>query len=114
MISIRLDELATDGEAGQLLEEETPRAAAGERKLADQLLVSGLLARGGGDSSEQLAIGHMPRLSQVESYRDFGVRRLHRKHRVAVEWVCASSWRSRKIDSTDFRPRARWPRRRLR
>lgn len=65
VIAIRLHQLAADGEPGQLFEEETPRAPTGERKLADQLLVSGLLARGGGNPGEQLAIGHTPRLEHA-------------------------------------------------
>ena len=96
VIAIRLHQLAADGEPGQLLKQETPRAPAGERKLADQLLVSGLLAGGGGDPGEQFAISHTPRLEHAAGGDDFGVRRLHRKHGVAVEWVCAPSWRSRK------------------
>ena len=100
VLAVELDELAADGEAGQVLEEETALAAAAKRELADQLLVSGLLAGGGGDAGEQLAIGHSSRLGQpaggLRTVMTLESRRLHRKHGVAVEWGCASSWRSRK------------------
>ncbi len=56
----------------------------------------------------------MLRLRQADGCDDFGVSRLHRKRRVAVEWGCASSLRSRKFDWSDSRPHRRWPRRELR
>ena len=65
-LAVKLHEPATRSEARQLLEEETAVAATGERELADQLLVCGLLAGGGGDPGEQFAIGHTPRLRQFQ------------------------------------------------
>ena len=65
VLAVDLDELAANGEPGQLLQQQTALAPAGERELADQLLVSGLLAGGGGDPGQQLAIGHRSRLRQM-------------------------------------------------
>ena len=54
VLAVELHEPAARGEARQLLEEQTALAAAAERELAHQLLVSGLLAGGGGDPGEQI------------------------------------------------------------
>jgi hypothetical protein len=64
VLAIELRKLAAQGEAGQLLEEKPALAAATEAQFADQLLVSGLLSRRGGNARHQFAIGHTPRLRQ--------------------------------------------------
>ena len=46
MLAIELDQAAARGEPGQLLEQQAALAPAGQRELADQLLVPGLLACG--------------------------------------------------------------------
>jgi hypothetical protein len=86
VLAVELDELAGHRELGEVLEEKTAFAPAAEREFADQLLVSGLLAGRGGDPGEQLAIGHMPRLRQVESLVTSGGQGLHRNRGLAVEW----------------------------
>jgi hypothetical protein len=72
VLAIKLDEPACHREPGEVLEEKTALATASEREFADQLLVSGLLPGRGGDPGEQLAIGHTPRLRQVERLGTLG------------------------------------------
>ncbi len=83
VLAVELHELAGHSEAGQVLEKETALAPAAEREFADQLLVPGFLAGGGGDPGEQFAIGHTPRLRQVES-RDT----LLRAETAQKTWTC--------------------------
>ena len=59
VLAVELAELAAHGEAGQLLQEQTPLASAAERQFADQLLVSGLppAERGNPRHSSRSVIG---------------------------------------------------------
>ena len=98
-----------DGEPGQLLEQETALAPAAEPELADQLLVSGLLAGGGSDPRHQFPIGHTPRLRQLKVV--LLVRVAAQEIRACRRMGERGSWRSREIDSTDCRQPRRWPRR---
>jgi hypothetical protein len=50
MFAVKLGECAARGEAGQLLKQETPLAAAAQAKLADELFVSRFAAGGTGDA----------------------------------------------------------------
>ena len=57
-----LDELAAEGEEGQVLEEKPALTPAAEAQFAHQLLVSGLASGGGGDARDEFAIGHETRV----------------------------------------------------
>ena len=52
-----LDEVAAEGDTGELLEEETALAAAAQAELADELLVAGAVGRGTVDEADELAVG---------------------------------------------------------
>ena len=56
VVIVGLGEFAAGGEAGEVLEEETAFAAAGEREFADELLVAGALAGRALDATEQVAV----------------------------------------------------------
>jgi hypothetical protein len=68
MLAINLDKLATEGEAGQLLEEKAALSAAAKAQFADQLFVGGLAPGRGGDARHEFAIGHMPRLEPANHF----------------------------------------------
>jgi len=72
MLAVELNQLACHSEPGEVLHKEAAFAAAAKREFADQLLISSFLTRRGGDPGEQLAIGHTPRLRQVERLSTFG------------------------------------------
>lgn len=69
MLAIKLDKLAAEGDAGQLLKEKPALAPATETQFADQLLVSGLAPGGGGDTRDEFAIGHRERLEPDIDFR---------------------------------------------
>ncbi|SPE19890.1 hypothetical protein SBA5_250120 [Candidatus Sulfotelmatomonas gaucii] len=70
LLAIDLDKLSAGGDAGQLLEKQAALAAASEPKLANQLLVTGLPACGGGNAGDEFAVGHTPRLRQLRRCND--------------------------------------------
>ena len=105
MLAVELDELAADGKPGQLLEQEPALAPAAQAELADQLLVSGLLAGGGSDAGHQFAIGHTPRLRlntdavRLKSDMSFGADGAGILDHAVEWWQTNASWRSTE-DST--------------
>ena len=67
MLAIELGQVAARGEAGQLLQQQAPLAAAAQAQFAHQLLVAGLGAGGAGDARDQFAIGHASRVQGAGS-----------------------------------------------
>jgi len=51
-------QVASGGEAGELLHEQAAITASGKRELANQLLVAGALAGGAFDAAKKLAVSH--------------------------------------------------------
>ena len=64
VLAVELGEFAAHGQAGELLQQQTPLAAAAQAQLAHKLLVSGFAAGGAGDPRHQFAIRHESRLGQ--------------------------------------------------
>ncbi len=74
MLAIELDELAAEGEPGQLLEEKQALTPTARAQFADQLLVSGLAPSRGSDPRYEFAISHTPRLEPVLHFARVKVR----------------------------------------
>ena len=70
VLAVELHQLAAHGEAGQLFEQQTALPASCQTQLADQLLVSGLLAGGVRDAFDQFLIRHSSRVGHWHIFCD--------------------------------------------